>query len=109
MLLRISDVFLFSARRSINSMAVLEAMAAGCATVATVTSPHIAEYLADLRGMTTLIGDVDALADALRTLIRDDTLRQEMGARARDYVIAHHTGEAVRRHLLRATYWQPEL
>ena len=109
LLLRISDIFLFSARRSINSMAVLEAMAAGCATVATVTSPHIAEYLADLRGMTTSIGDVDALADALGTLTRDDTLRQEMGARARDYVVAHHTGEAVRRHLLRATYWQPEL
>lgn len=109
MLLGISDIFLFTARRSINSMAVLEAMAAGCATVATVTSPHIAEYLADHRGIAVPVGDVDALANALGMLLRNGMQRQEMGKRAQDYVATQHTGEVVRRHLLRATYWQPDL
>jgi glycosyltransferase involved in cell wall biosynthesis len=109
MLLGISDIFLFTARRSINSMAVLEAMAAGCATIATVTSPHIAAYLGDHRGITVPVGDVDALANALCTLLRNDQQRQEMGKRAQDYVVTQHIGAVVRRHLLRATYWQPDL
>jgi glycosyltransferase involved in cell wall biosynthesis len=109
MLLKVSDIFLYPARRGINSMAILEAMGAGCATVATITSPHIAEYLAEDRGIAVAVEDVDALAAGLAALIADDAHRQAVGLRARDYVMQYHTATAVRRYLLRATYWVPSL
>jgi glycosyltransferase involved in cell wall biosynthesis len=108
-LLGMSDVFLFPARRSINSMAVLEAMAAGCAVVASTTTRHIAEYLAEGRGCAVPVEDVGALADALAATLRDGAWRREMGERARRYVETQHTAEAVRRCLLRASYWTPTL
>lgn len=109
MLLRVSDIFLYPARRGINSMAILEAMGAGCATVATITSPHIAEYLAEDRGIAVAVEDVDALAAGLTALIADDARRHAVGQQARDYVMQHHTATAVRRYLLRATYWVPSI
>lgn len=106
-LLSVSDIFLFPARRSINSMAVLEAMSAGCATVATFTSPHIAEYLADERGIGVAVEDVDALASGLAKLVADGPRRAEMGRRAHEYVVEHHSASAVRPCLLRVTRWEP--
>jgi hypothetical protein len=32
---------------------------------------------------------------------------QEYALYTPKYLVAYHTGEVVRRHLLRATYWQP--
>src|SRR5690242_12541044 len=108
-LLGMSDIFLFAARRSINSMAVLEAMAAGCAVVGSVSTRHIGDYLENGRGIAVPVGDSAAMAAALTDLVRDTSRRRETGAHARHYVAEHHTAAVVRRVLLRAAYWAPNL
>jgi glycosyltransferase involved in cell wall biosynthesis len=108
-LLAISDIFLFTAKRSINSMAVLEAMAAGCAVVGTTCTRHIAEYLDADRGISVPVGDHVAIANALERLIVDEELRRRSGGQARAYVTRCHTDEALRRCLLRATLFTPVL
>lgn len=107
--LQTTDIFLYTGIRGINSMAVLEAMAAGCAVVGSVSTRHIAQYLADDRGLAVPVADIAATAAALSRLVCDTSLRHAMGARARAYVIEHHTADAVRRCLLRATGWPPVL
>lgn len=105
--LRASDIFLFTAVRSINSMAVLEAMATGCAAVATESTRHIAEYLADGGGIAVPVRDITGLTQGLVALVSDDRRRESARTRARNYVVQHHTAEAVRRVLLRATGYTP--
>lgn len=104
-----SDIFLFTAKRSINSMAVLEAMAAGCAVVGTTCTRHIAEYLADGRGFAVAVGDHAAAAAALERLIVEEGMRRQAGELARAYVARYHTAEMLRRCLLRATLFAPAL
>jgi glycosyltransferase involved in cell wall biosynthesis len=109
MLLGISDIFLYTGTRGINPVAVLEAMAAGCAVIG-ATAPHlVAEYLAEGRGLAIAPGDAEATASALLQAIGDLDRSREMGRRARDYVTTHHTAAALRRSLLRATFWAPSI
>jgi glycosyltransferase involved in cell wall biosynthesis len=108
-LLSLSDIFLYTGRRGINSMAILEAMSAGCAVVGTISTRHIADYLADGRGHAVPVGDVDAVRDGLLNLITDATARTRAGQLARDYVLRHHTAEALRRCLWRVTGWSLDL
>jgi glycosyltransferase involved in cell wall biosynthesis len=108
-LLAISDIFLFTAKRSINSMAVLEAMSAGCAVVGTTCTRHIAEYLADGRGIAVAVGDHAAVASALERLIGEEETVRQAGELARAYVARYHTAEMLRRCLLRATLFAPVL
>jgi glycosyltransferase involved in cell wall biosynthesis len=106
-LLRISDVFLYAGTRGTNySMAVLEAMACGCAVVATTQPRSNATLLADGRGLAIPPGDARAIAEALRKLLADAAdapLARAMGERARDYVLARHSDAELRRCLLLAT------
>lgn len=104
-LLGATDIFLYTATRGINSMAVLEAMAAGCTVVASRQPNSLAKLLADGRGITIPAGDVDAISAALAQTLADPSLCQQMGQRARTYVITHHTAQALRRCLQRALYW----
>lgn len=105
-LLTLSDIFLYTGTRGTNySMAVLEAMAAGCAVVATVEPRSNAHLLAESRGIAIPVGDADAVSEALTRLVADPVQRERMGQDARLYVLEHHSGDALRRCLLRATYW----
>ncbi|HLW03727.1 MAG TPA: D-glucuronyl C5-epimerase family protein [Ktedonobacterales bacterium] len=107
-LLRVSDIFLYTGTRGTNySMAVLEAMAAGCAVIASTEPRSNAALLADGRGIAIPAGDAAATAAALRRTISDPALRQEMGARASAYVAEHHSGPALVACLRRAGYWSP--
>jgi glycosyltransferase involved in cell wall biosynthesis len=108
-LLGASDMFLYTGVRGINSMAVLEAMAAGCAVVGATSTRHIADYLADDRGIAVPPGDPERTSAALFALIGDETRRQAMGMRARAYIGDQHTAAAVRRCLLRVSSWSPEV
>jgi glycosyltransferase involved in cell wall biosynthesis len=105
LLLSISDLFLFTAIRDINSVAVLEAMAAGLMVIASMVPPSKAALLTDGRGMAIPVGDAEAVSAALTEALRDLPTTREMGARARAYIEAHHRAEALRRCLLRATGW----
>jgi heparosan-N-sulfate-glucuronate 5-epimerase len=109
-LLRASDVFFYTGRRGASfSGAMLEAMAAGCAIVATNAPVSNARLLADGRGVVTPVNDVEALTEGLVLLLSDEATRQRMGAGARRYIQEHHNAAAVRQGLLRATGWAPDV
>jgi glycosyltransferase involved in cell wall biosynthesis len=109
MLLGISDIFLYAGTRGINPVAVLEAMAAGCAVIGAKAPRLVAEYLAEGRGLAIAPGDAEATASALLQAIGDLDRCRVMGRRAREYVTTHNTAAALRRSLLRATSWAPNI
>lgn len=105
-LLAISDIFLYSGTQGTNySMAVLEAMAAGCAVIAT-TCPHSnMKLLAEGRGISIQAEDVEQICEALVRLVNDPELCCQMGHLARNYVATQHDARMLKRALMRATFW----
>lgn len=92
-LLRAADVFAFPSRTEGLPNALLEAMAAGCAIVATDV-PGCRDLIQhDATGLLVPYGDTCALADAIAVLLRDTGLAQRLGSAAavaagRDWHIA---------------------
>jgi glycosyltransferase involved in cell wall biosynthesis len=110
MLLGISDIFLYSGTRGTSySVAILEAMAAGCAVIASTIPQANAKLLAEERGMPIMPGDANEIGNALTRLCRDPELCHKMGQRAREYVAKYHSGEMLRRSLLRASFFAPSI
>jgi len=105
-ILGISDIFLYTSwRGSGYPLAILEAMASGCAVIAS-TEPVANKYLlAEGRGIAVLPGDIAQTSEALVHLLNNPELRRSMGHRARDYVAQHHSPDMFRRTLMRATSW----
>jgi glycosyltransferase involved in cell wall biosynthesis len=104
-LLSISDLFLYTAIRGINSAAAQEAMAAGLPVIASL-EPRVAEtLLSGGRGLAFPPADVEALTLALEEVLRDPLRARQMGALARAYIETHHSARILRRCLLRATAW----
>ena len=102
-LLSASNIFLYSGTRGTNySMAVLEAMAAGCAVVASISPRSNARLLAEGRGIAIDVGKAHEIALALVRLCNDRECCQQMGQDARDYVALHHNAHALRATLLHA-------
>lgn len=107
-LLRAADIFLYSGRRDTSdSLAVLEAMAAGCAVVVTAATDWHRRLLAGGRGLAVDGDDVGALSSALEALLNDANLPSRMGTLAQQYVVAEYSVEALRRALRRGTGWAP--
>ena len=86
-------------------MAVLEAMASGCAVIASTEPMSNARLLAEGRGIAVPPGDAEQTALALVQLVNDLELCRRMGDLARDYIAVYHSAAVFRRTLLRATYW----
>lgn len=108
--LGISDIFLYSGTRGTNySMAVLEAMAAGCAVVATVSPQSNARLLAQGRGIAIAPGSAAEIGSALVRLCRDPSLCYQMGQMAREYISNYHTPLMLKRSLLRASFFAPQI
>jgi len=109
-LLGISDIFLYSGTRGTNySMAVLEAMAAGCAVIASVVPQSNARLLAEGRGIALVPGNATEIATALARLCSDLVLCRQMGQKAREYVANYHTAVMLKRSLLRASFFAPRI
>jgi glycosyltransferase involved in cell wall biosynthesis len=105
-LLGLSDIFLYtSIRGAYFSMAILEAMASGCAIVASTEPISNEHLLAGGRGIAVPPSNVAHTSQALVRLINEPALRQQMGQLARNYVAEHHNAVLFRRALMRATYW----
>ncbi len=103
-LLAITDIFLYSGTRGTNySMAVLEAMAASCAVVATTSPQSNALLLAEERGIAVSPNSASEIACALTHLCNNSELIPRMGQAARTYVEYHHSAVALRRSLLQAS------
>ena len=109
-LLGISDIFLYSGTRGSNySVAVLEAMAAGCAVVGSVPPLSNVKLLAEGRGIAIASNDTMAIGTALARLCSDLGLCREMGQRARNYIAQNHTTSMLQRSLLRVSFFAPAL
>jgi glycosyltransferase involved in cell wall biosynthesis len=105
-LLSISDIFLYtSTRGACISMALLEAMASGCAVIASTLPMANVRMLADGRGITVPPGDAVETSKALVSLLNDPELCHSMGNQARNYVAIQHSPARFRRALTRVTYW----
>ncbi|HET9999910.1 MAG TPA: glycosyltransferase [Ktedonobacteraceae bacterium] len=105
-LLSICDIFLHtSTRGAYYSMTLLEAMASGCAIVASNEPPLNTQLLADGRGVVVPAGDAGQTARALISLLGDADRGRQMGASARNYVACYHSPNALRQVLQRATHW----
>jgi glycosyltransferase involved in cell wall biosynthesis len=105
-LLAISDIFLYSGTRGTNyAMAVLEAMAAGCAVIATTSPFSNAKLLAEGRGIALPTEDVEQICEALVRLVNDPELCRQMGHLARNYVATQHNATMLKRVLMRTTHW----
>jgi glycosyltransferase involved in cell wall biosynthesis len=103
-LLAITDIFLYAGTRGTNySVAILEAMAAACAIIASTVPLSNARLLDQGRGIAVKPGDATAISKALICLCSDLGLCREMGQRARAYVTNHHNAEVLKRSILRAT------
>ena len=110
MLLGISDIFLYSGTRGTNySMAVLEAMAACCAVIASVSPQSNARLLDEGRGVPVEPGSSTAIGQALVRLCSDLGLCRQMGSMAREYVERYHSAQMLLRSLSRATHFAPAL
>jgi glycosyltransferase involved in cell wall biosynthesis len=109
-LLGMSDVFLYtSIRGACFSMSVLEAMACGCAVIASTRPLSNEHLLAEGRGIAIPAENVVETARALSRLLNDVELCYKMGQLARDYAIANHGPTIFKQVLMRATYYSPEL
>jgi glycosyltransferase involved in cell wall biosynthesis len=83
-------------------ISVLEAMASGCAVVATDVG-EVPALLGDEAsppqdgavGLLVPVGDREALADALERLVRDSAFAQDLGRRARERVEAFYSSTSV--------------
>ena len=83
------------------AMTVLEAMASGCAVIASTEPLANAALLAEGRGIAVPAGDVAQTSDALLLLLDDVPLCRSMGMAAREYIRVNHNPVAFRDVLLR--------
>lgn len=77
-------------------LVVLEAMASSKAVVAS-DFEGFQEMLGEGRGITVPAFDYEALANAIISLLRDDSLRDKMGKRAKEHVRLNYTWNSVAR------------
>ena len=84
-----TQIFVLSTNWEGMPLALVEAMAAGCACVAT-QAPGVEGLLDEERGLLVPPRDPGALADALERLLRDPALAARLGQRARERALAEH-------------------
>ncbi len=78
------DVFVSASRSEAFGLAMVEAMACGCAVVSTATE-GAREIVEDgATGVVVPVGDPPAMAAAIESLLDDATLRNSLAARARE-------------------------
>lgn len=87
-----AGVFVATAEHSNRSIAVCEALVCGVPVVAFDTGETRAVVRDGETGACVADGDVDALADAIVALVRDDGTRRCLGASARAFAREHFTG-----------------
>lgn len=105
-LLSMSDIFLFTSWRAAGfPLTVMEAMASGCAVIASTESLANRQMLAGGRGVVLPPGETEQIGKALIRLVTDSELRACMGGSARAYIEKHYSPPVFKRALQRATYW----
>jgi glycosyltransferase involved in cell wall biosynthesis len=94
-----ATAWLLPTERENFSLAVLEALSAGCAVVSTDAPGNDEILVDDVNALTFGVGDVKAGAAALARLLDDPGLRRRLGQRGREDVSAYSLDEMLARHL----------
>jgi glycosyltransferase involved in cell wall biosynthesis len=91
-LLSETDVFVLASLSEGLPSALMEAMASGCACVATAVGgiPHLFGKAEEGAGLLVPPRDDEALFRAVDSLVRDDRLRQTLGGRAKEVIEKHY-------------------
>jgi glycosyltransferase involved in cell wall biosynthesis len=89
-LLQLSTVHLYLTYPFVLSWSLLEAMSAGCAIVASNTRPVQEAITHDETGLLIDFFDVEALTDAVCSLLDDPRARERLGANARAFARSHY-------------------
>jgi glycosyltransferase involved in cell wall biosynthesis len=76
------DLFVSASHSESFGLAIVEAMAAGCAVLATATEGASEVLEPDVDGRLTPVGDVPALSAAIAAMLADDELRAHLGKNA---------------------------
>jgi starch synthase len=102
-----ADVYAFPSRNEGFPVAPVEAMACGLPVVA-ADAPGVADILGeDAAGTIVPIGDAEAFARALGSLLDDEALRVNLGARARRRAEERFSQESVGRELRELLFGEP--
>lgn len=88
--LRAADLFVLPSAFEGFSVALLEALAVGLPALATAVGGNVEVIQHRANGWLVPAGDVNALRDALITLLGDADLRTQIGARARAHIVRHY-------------------
>jgi glycosyltransferase involved in cell wall biosynthesis len=94
-LLAACDVFVLPSLYEGSSLAVLEAMSAGKAVIASRIGGTDELIVHEESGLLIPPSDPDALSEAVRRLLDDDQLRRRLGSAARDRVQQHFSASVV--------------
>ncbi|MEM4254539.1 MAG: glycosyltransferase family 4 protein [Candidatus Woesearchaeota archaeon] len=99
--LQAMDVFVLPSLTETSSLATMEAMACGLPVIATPVG-SIKEYIEDgINGFIFPRQDVDALTEKLNALLKNQKVRETIGAAARQNITKRHDWEQVSREILR--------
>ena len=88
-LLQISRVHVYLTYPFVLSWSLLEAMASGCAIVASDTAPLREAITNGETGLLVNFFDAGAVAERVMTLLDDKALRERLGSRARAHAVQH--------------------
>ncbi len=88
------DIFLLPSHGEGFPNSLVEAMAAGMASIATPVA-GVPEIIADGGAISVPVGDSAALAEAIERLVRDPVLRRQLGEEAQRTVAARYTADVV--------------
>jgi glycosyltransferase involved in cell wall biosynthesis len=90
-ILALTDIFVLASLSEGLPSALMEAMASGCACVATAVGgiPHLFARAEGGAGLLVAPGDAQAFSGAVTRLVEDETLRVELGSRAKRVIEEH--------------------
>lgn len=98
--LRQLDIYVFPSRNEVFPLSTLEAMARGLPIIATNVGGIPEQIIDGKEGFLVDAGDEDSLAEKITELINNDSLREEMGRRAREKVSANFNIKDVAKRLI---------
>lgn len=96
------DIFTLPSLHEYHSIAVLEAMRAGKAIVATMVGGNGESIKDGVEGILIPSKDVKALANALEKMLTDEEARKQFGIKARKRFVEEFTEEAMMKNLVKA-------